>query len=240
MRAEEARALLLALVPGGFEEVEHGAELELVAYVGHDLERAVQEAFVGVEAEEVPDGWADAWRRFHQPVRVGPLWIGPPWEVPSPGSLAVVIDPGQAFGTGAHPTTRLCLELLLTIEPASLVDLGCGSGVLAISASRLGFSPVLAIDRDGAAVEAARANAIANRVQVDVRAGDVLADELPEASVGLANLERGLVERLVMRPTPATLVVSGYLVSDRLELPGWRREARSELAGWVAELFRRP
>jgi len=188
----------------------------------------------------VPDGWADAWRRFHRPLRVGPLWLGPPWAQPPADALAVVIDPGRAFGTGAHATTRLCLELLLALEPASAVDLGCGSGVLAISAAKLGFSPVVAIDCDEAAVAAARANATANRVRIEVRAGDVLRNALPEASVGLANLERSLVERLAARPAPATLVVSGFPASDRLRLPaGWRRQERRELDGWAAELLRR-
>lgn len=227
-------------MPGGFEEVEHGPELELVAYVDRQLERELRAMLGPVVASDVPDGWADAWRRFHRPLRVGPLWIGPPWEHPPEDALAVVIDPGRAFGTGAHATTRLCLELLLALEPASVVDLGCGSGVLAISAARLGFSPVAAIDCDEAAVAAARANATVNRVRIEVRAGDVLQDALPGASVGLANLERSLVERLAARPAPGTLVVSGFLASDRLQLPaGWHRQERRELDGWAAELLRR-
>jgi ribosomal protein L11 methyltransferase len=239
-RAEVARARLLELVPDGFEEVERGAELELVAYVGRQLEPELREAFRLVSAADVPEGWADAWRRFHRPLRIGPLWIGPPWERPPAGVPAVVIDPGRAFGTGAHATTRLCLELLLTLEPASLVDLGCGSGVLAISAAKLGFSPVVAIDRDEDAVAATRTNAAANRVPVETRVGDVLEGTLPDASIGLANLERGLVGRLAARAVPETLVVSGFLASDRLELPaGWSREGRRELTGWAAELLRR-
>lgn len=211
-----------------------------MAYVDRQLEEELRAALGPVAASDVPDGWADAWRRFHRPLRVGPLWLGPPWAHPPAGALAVVIDPGRAFGTGAHATTRLCLELLLALEPASAIDLGCGSGVLAISAAKLGFSPVVAIDCDEAAVAAARANATANRVRIEVRAGDVLRNALPEASVGLANLERSLVERLAARPAPATLVVSGFPASDRLRLPaGWRRQERRELDGWAAELLRR-
>lgn len=231
---------LLELVPEGFEEIEHVAELELVAYVGRQLERELREAFGPVSATAVPEGWPDAWRRFHRPLRIGPLWIGPPWASPPPGWLTVVIDPGRAFGTGAHATTRLCLELLLTLEPGSMVDLGCGSGVLAISAAKLGFSPVVAIDSDEAAVASTQANATANRAPIETRGGDVLEDALPEASVGLANLDRRLVERLATRPVPETLVISGFLASDRLELPArWRRQERRELAGWAAELLRR-
>jgi ribosomal protein L11 methyltransferase len=125
------------------------------------------------------------------------------------------------------------------LEPSSLLDLGCGSGVLAIAAAKLGFAPVVAIDRDEAAVATTRANAAANHVPVDARLGVVVAEPLPEAEVGLANLERGLVERLVAGPAPETLVISGYLASDRLELPGWRREARRERSGWAADLLRR-
>lgn len=226
-------------MPEGFEEVEHRGELELAAYVRSELEPVLREAFGPVAAADVPAGWADAWRRFHRPVHVGPLWVGPPWEEPSHGSLAVVIDPGRAFGTGAHATTRLCLELLLTIEPASLVDLGCGSGVLAIAAAKLGFSPVVAIDRDEAAVAATRANAAVNRVQIEARVGDVLSDAITGVDVGLANLERSLVEGLAARPAPGTLVVSGFLASDRLELSRWRREDRRVRSGWAAELLRR-
>ena len=81
------------------------------------------------------------------------LTVRPPWEPAAATALDVVIDPGQAFGTGAHATTRLCLELLLELEPGgSLLDLGCGSGVLAIVAAQLGFRPVLAVDNDPASL----------------------------------------------------------------------------------------
>ena len=116
----------------------------------------------------MPDDWDQRWRSFHKPLVLGDrLSVRPPWEAP-PASAAIdlVIDPGQAFGTGAHATTRLCLELMLELagtdragEPPQrgpFLDLGCGSGVLAIAAARLGFSPVLAVDFDPVAVEAAR------------------------------------------------------------------------------------
>ena len=105
------------------------------------------------------------------------------------GAIPVVVDPGQAFGTGAHPTTRLCLELLLEQPASAVLDLGCGSGVLAIAAAKLGMGPVVAVDHDAAAVEAARANARRNGVELDVRQGDVRSEELPGADLGLANLE---------------------------------------------------
>ena len=103
-------------------------------------------AFPDATLAEVEPGWEDRWREFHHPVRIGPLWVGPPWETPPPDAIPVVIDPGQAFGTGAHPTTRLCLELLLDQPRGSVLDVGCGSGVIAIAAAKLGFGPVLAVD----------------------------------------------------------------------------------------------
>jgi ribosomal protein L11 methyltransferase len=238
-RAEESRALLLDLVPQGFEEIERGRELELAAYVEADVELSLRRAFSHVEAADVPPGWTLAWRRFHRPVRVGPLWIGPPWERPPPDALAVVIDPGQAFGTGSHPTTRLCLELLLEVPPTGVLDVGCGSGVLAIAAAKLGFGPVVALDCDPAAVAAAHANAGANGVDLDVRLRDAVPGRLPDAELALANLDRPLVERLAARRSPAAMIASGFLASDRLEFPGRDRIDRRELDGWAAELLRR-
>ncbi|MEA2439137.1 MAG: ribosomal protein methyltransferase, partial [Thermoleophilaceae bacterium] len=112
---------------------------------------------VQVRGEEVPEDWAERWKRFHVPLLLGGrLYVRPPWEQPAvrPGVQEVVIDPGQAFGTGTHPTTRLCLELMLELDSSggSFADLGCGSGVLAIAAAKLGFSPVSAFDADRAAV----------------------------------------------------------------------------------------
>ncbi|MGH3995723.1 MAG: 50S ribosomal protein L11 methyltransferase, partial [Pseudonocardiaceae bacterium] len=124
---------------------------------------------VGVRGEQVAEGWAERWKHFHEPALVGGrVFVRPPWTEPRPGTLDLAIDPGQAFGTGAHPTTRLSLELLLDLEPdGSFADLGCGSGVLAIAAARLGFAPVAAVDTELVALEATRANAAANGVRLD-------------------------------------------------------------------------
>ena len=231
---------MLGLCPEGFEEHEADGELELTAYVDPDREERLRHAFGGAEATEVAAGWEDAWRAFHRPVRIGPLWVGPPWEVPDKGTVAVVIDPGQAFGTGAHPTTRLCLELLLGREPGSLADLGCGSGVLAIAAAKLGFGPVVAVDREQAAVEATRANAGANGAEVEARLAELLTAELPETDLALANLERGLVEQVAQRLPARGLIASGYLASGRPAPRGWSRRECLQAEGWAAELFERP
>src|SRR6266508_1864708 len=136
--AEIARARVLVLVPEGFEEVDAGDELELVAYTDADGEERIRAAFGSVDSAPIEQGWEDRWREFHRSVRAGGVWIGPPWEKPPTDALAVVVEPGRAFGTGAHPTTRACVELLSRVEPVSLVDAGCGSGVLAIVAAKLG------------------------------------------------------------------------------------------------------
>ena len=233
---EEARARMLELFPQGFEEAGDDT-LELAAYTDEDGEARARAVFGRVESKPVEPGWEDRWREFHRPVRIGPLWIGPPWETPDPDALAVVIDPGQAFGTGAHATTRLCLELLLDLEPASLVDLGCGSGVLAIAAAKLGFDPVTALDADPVAVEAARANAQVNGVTITVEQADVLADELPKADVAVANIELAAVEALAGRVRAPVLLTAGYLAADPLAPAGWRSTARLERDGWAADRF---
>jgi ribosomal protein L11 methyltransferase len=235
--AEEARAVMIDLFPAGFEEREGDGMLELVAYTGR-VDATLRLAALGpVSALEVVVGWEDEWRRFHRPVRIGPLWIGPSWEAPDADAVAVVVDPGRAFGTGGHATTRLCLELLLDLEPTSVIDLGCGSGVLAVAAAKLGFAPVVALDSDETAVGVARANAAANGVAVDVRLGDVLVDSLPAAEVAVANIARDPVERAAERFAGTFVVASGYLEDERPEPRGWRAADRRLADGWAADLL---
>jgi ribosomal protein L11 methyltransferase len=170
-------------------------------------------------------------------VRAGGLWIGPPWASPPAGELAVVVDPGRAFGTGGHATTRACIELLAIVPRGSLLDAGCGSGVLAVAAARLGFEPVFALDHDPAAVEAAERTARANGVRVSVSAADVLADELPRVDVVVANIELRAVEALLARRPAATAVISGYLADDAPSAHGWEHRQRLELEGWAADVL---
>jgi ribosomal protein L11 methyltransferase len=237
VRAEEARAAMLELFPEGFEEWDEGGSVELAAYT-EGADRAPMLAGLGPVSElEVAPGWEDEWRRFHRPVRIGPLWIGPSWEAPDAGALAVVIDPGRAFGTGAHATTRLCLELLLALAPAGLVDVGCGSGVVALSAAKLGFAPVVALDDDEAAVEAAGANAAVNDVDIDVRLADALAAPLPEVEVAVANIARGPVERVAARFGGLYLITSGYLEGERPSAGGWEVVERRTAESWAADLL---
>jgi ribosomal protein L11 methyltransferase len=237
VEGEVARALMLSLSPQGFEEVDGDDRLELAAYTDGRGEERIRAAFADVSSAPVEPGWEDRWRAFHRPVRAGGLWIGPSWEPKPAHEPAVVVDPGRAFGTGGHATTRACIELLAELERGSLLDAGCGSGVIAVAAVLLGFEPVYAVDLDPNAVDAARNTAGRNLVQVDVRQADVLRDELPYADVLVANIERGVVESLLARRPAATAIGSGYLARDELHAPGWKRVSRLELEGWAADVF---
>jgi ribosomal protein L11 methyltransferase len=234
-QAELVLAELMVLAPNGVEEERRESYVEYAIYGGEGelpelggVEAAAGESLVEVVATEVPDDWADRWRDFHRPITIGDrLCVRPSWEpverraseasrsdssraseARSNVLLDVVVDPGQAFGTGAHPTTRLCLELLLELEAAgeaggSLTDLGTGSGVLAIAAAKLGWDPVRGYDHEAAAVEAATANAAANGVAVEFERCD-LRRRLPDlAPTVVANLT-----------APVLKVVAGQLAGS--------------------------
>ena len=129
-----------------------------------------------------------------------------------------MIDPGRAFGTGAHPTTQLCLQLLIDVaDHRSALDIGCGSGVLAIAASKLGFEPVIALDHDPVTLEAAATNARANDVTIDLRLIEALEDELPEADTAVANISATAIETVARRVRAKRLITSGYLATERPE-----------------------
>ena len=241
MRSDErefAIARLLDLAPSGFEESEDGDEVELAAYVDAAGETAIRRAFPDADATEIEPGWEDRWREFHRPAWAGGVWLGPPWETPPAGALAVVIDPGRAFGTGAHATTRLCLDLLAGLEQrGSLLDVGCGSGVLAIAAARLGFGPIAAIDDDPIAVEVTQANANANGVEIETRLADALRDSLPRADIAVANVLLSPVEAILARLDARAVVTSGYLANEVPTHNGWTRAGTKTLEGWSADLF---
>jgi ribosomal protein L11 methyltransferase len=249
-QAEIVLAELTVLAPNGVEE-EHGpGYVEYAIYGGEgelpelgEIEAAAGDGLVEVVATEVPDDWADRWQDFHKPLLVGDrLWLRPSWEAPREGAIDVVVDPGRAFGTGAHPTTRLCLELLLELAEAGeaqgpLTDLGTGSGVLAIAAAKLGWDPVHGYDHEEPAIEAAATNAAANGVTLDLEQRN-LREGLPKlAPAVVANMTapvlRVVAEQLagggsregVRRslpavapanplPAPQTMVCSGLLPGE--------------------------
>jgi ribosomal protein L11 methyltransferase len=255
--AEIALAELLELVPAGVEEVDRGDTIEYAVYGAAGelpslpaLRAAAGTALVDVTTTEIADDWSSRWRTFHRPVTIGGrVHVRPPWT-PAPdsseGLLDIAIDPAQAFGTGAHDTTRLCLELLLSVRLGGpLVDLGCGSGVLAIAACKLGFDPVLGVDHEQASVEATRDNAAANGVKLTARHADLLRDgPVPAAPTIVANLMRPLLLHVAAAgfagEPPRVLVVSGLLaheadvVASAFAHHGLRERERRHGGEWAA------
>jgi ribosomal protein L11 methyltransferase len=230
-QAELVLAELTVLAPNGVEEERGPGYVEYAIYGGEgelpelgEVEAAAGDGLVEVVATEVPDDWADRWQDFHKPLLVGGrLWLRPSWEEPREGTVDLVVDPGRAFGTGAHPTTRLCLEYLLELAAAGeaagpLVDLGTGSGVLAIAAAKLGWGPVRGYDHEPASIEAAGANAAANGVEAAFEFGN-LRESLPElAPTTVANMTapvlREIAAQLSPDRAPAILVLSGLLPAE--------------------------
>jgi ribosomal protein L11 methyltransferase len=255
-QAELVLAELTVLAPNGVEE-EHGpGYVEYAIYGGEGelpelggLDADIAGGRVEVTSAEVPDDWADRWRDFHKPLLVAErLWLRPSWEPPREGAIDVVVDPGQAFGTGAHPTTRLCLEFLCELEAeGELVDLGSGSGVLAIAAAKLGWGPIRAYDHEPAAIEAAGANAEANGVELRLERLN-LREELPQlAPTVAANMTAPILKAVAgqVQAAPETLVCSGVLpheldeVAAAFAVCGLREVERRRDSDWAALLLRR-
>jgi ribosomal protein L11 methyltransferase len=266
-QAELVLAELTVLAPGGVEEVAGDGYVEYAIYGAEgelpDLgeeEALIAGGTVEVDATEVADDWADRWRTFHKPLLVGDpetgpaVWIRPPWEPRRADLAEVVVDPGQAFGTGAHPTTRLCIEALLRIARdggpfGALTDLGCGSGVLAIAAGKLGWEPLQGCDNELAAVEAARENAAVNGVEAEFERIDLKAGLPDLAPTTVANLTAPLLEAvaagLVPGNLPETLICSGLLTTeyDRVlaafEPHGLVETGRGAMSDWGSLVFAR-
>jgi ribosomal protein L11 methyltransferase len=264
-QAELVLAELLELAPGGVEEAELPGEMVEYAVYGAageipslpDLKAAAGDALVEISTSETADDWQERWKQFHRPVlidapsgaagaarEVPALCVRPPWEselTAPPGPVEeIVIDPGQAFGTGGHATTRLCLELLLDLashecELGRLLDVGCGSGVLAIAAARLGFAPVLALDHERASVEAARENALVNDVEIEVRRFDLRTDALPWLGDRAAPAGGTIVMANLL--LPLLLELSGTIdrVPEQLIASGLLREQVDEVVGAFGE-----
>jgi ribosomal protein L11 methyltransferase len=272
-QAEIVLADLLELARGGVEETELDGDLVEYAVYGSpgelpdlpDLRAVAGEALVDVSSSEVADDWSERWKRFHRsvllaspdPARVPALHVRPPWAPPSDCADAqeIVIDPGQAFGTGGHATTRLCLELLLELTALRgaggwLLDVGTGSGVLAIAAAHLGYTPVLALDHDRLSVAAAAENAGVNDAAIEVRRFDLRREALPDLTGAaaatttiLANLLRPLLLDLAtaIDSPPRDLIVSGLLCAEVDEVArafadrlGLREQERRESGDWAA------
>ena len=201
--------------------------------------------------------WAAAWREHFRPLAIGRgLLVAPPWEAPvCRDRVVLIIEPGRTFGTGHHGTTAGCLELLETLvtgaPPARAIDVGTGSGILAIAAARLGVRDVLACDTDPDAVGAALANAARNGVAERVRArlADAGSLDAAPAPLVLANLLAAAHRVLAPRygglvEDGGALVLGGLLDAEAddvvagLAAHGFRREAARSLEGWTSVVLR--
>jgi ribosomal protein L11 methyltransferase len=229
--------------------------------IAHFEEQAdALEAALALQTEppiEVPEqNWSIAWRAHHKTMRVGPRsFVYPPWE-PKPEGVAVAIDPGMAFGTGSHPTTALCLERtdeLLSERPgSSLLDIGTGTGVIAILAKKLGASRVCGTENDPVALDAARQGAALNEVAgIEWLLAEDPAEAPGEYAIVIANILLNTLEELAPRialkvAKGGRLVLSGLLAAqgDAAQAAYVRQllrpVGRKELNGWLRVELERP
>jgi ribosomal protein L11 methylase PrmA len=251
-RAVEA---ILALQPAGWQEEDGGRTLVFWLEDGAEADTGVAAALKGLgslgrlEVARERPGWEDAWRRFHKPHVIGRLYVRPPWYPARDDLLDIAVEAGLAFGTGGHASTRQCLELVQTIRPGSLLDLGSGSGVVSFAALRLGFAPVTGIDIDPVAVHAAAGNAAMNGLDPTFLVGDATDPTypLPTADVVVANIALHPILRLAERwreapadgtaALPVELLLSGLLVEQGDEAlaayPRFAETARTDDGTWL-------
>jgi ribosomal protein L11 methyltransferase len=255
---EDLLDVLMPLLPQGVYERDLGGGRAEVAFYGHalpsleELDALAGDALLDRDEEEVPDSREERRRRAGRAWEVaGRLRVRSPTDPPAgDGALEVVIEPAPgAFGTGAHPTTRMCLELLLELEPGGgLADLGCGSGVVAIAAARMGWEPVFGLDFDERAVEATARNARRNGVQVRAVLADLREVPPPPARTLAANVSLDVHERVAEALAPGTLhvIATGITASQEAatsaayQQAGLVPRARRDAAGWAALRLERP
>lgn len=270
-QAELVLAELLELAPAGVEEVSrepgtveyavYGAPGELPALP--DVRALAGDSLVEISTSEIPDDWHERWKQFHRPVlieaprqpaapvgqrpAIPALHVRPPWEAPSERGDAdvreLVIDPGQAFGTGAHASTRLCLQLLLGLAAderpsGALLDVGTGSGVLAIAAAALGFAPVLGLDHEQESVDAARENSSVNGTEIEVHRFDLRRQPLPRIDDATASCGPPVVLANLLRPLLLELASTLPWAPSHLIIGGLLREEADEVASAFVERLR--
>lgn len=247
----DAVALVTSLQPAGWQEEDDGDTL--VFWLADEAAGATASAVLAelaglgeLAGERQEPGWETAWQELHRPQTIGRFYVRPPWCDPQPGLLDLVIDAGQAFGTGGHETTRQCLQELQGIAPASLLDVGCGSGVVSLAALRLGFTPVWGVDIDPASVRASEDNAEVNSLAAEFSVADATDPgcALPAAGVVVANIALGPIVRLAARfaggpgsLAPGHLLLAGLLVGQADEAaaayPAYREVSRRDDGEWA-------
>jgi ribosomal protein L11 methyltransferase len=204
-------------------------------------------------AKRVDDkDWLESWKAEFVPIRIGAFLVRPTWSEPAGGdAVELILDPGMAFGTGLHPTTQQCLEALSTVplEGKSVLDVGTGSGILAIAAAKRGAAPVVAVDTDTLAVDAARENAVRNGVAIPVAEGSA-ADVPGRFDIVIANIVSPVLQRIAPH-LAARLAGGGTLLVAGISAPAeaatrqafarvrLRALDRTERDDWVALALRR-
>lgn len=247
---------LLPVLPGGVLERELGdvVELRLRGRELPSLDEIVSltdQRDLRAWEHQVPDDWRRRRVADYVPdVIGGRLVVAPDWAPASGAEIEIILDESGAFGLGTHPTTRRCLELLLETRPSgSFVDLGCGTGVLAILAARIGFDPVFAVDLSPESVEATQRNARANEVSLHARVLDLKSEEPPRADAFAANVPPVVHQRLaecLPVSAPGLGVVSGFHAGEaEAVLSGYRGtgarvDVRDDVHGWTVAVLSWP
>ncbi|KPZ72336.1 MULTISPECIES: 50S ribosomal protein L11 methyltransferase [Shewanella] len=220
--------IVIALFDAGTDLAPTVSFLETLPYLGKGFTHKIEQ----IEDKD----WVREWMDSFHPIKFGNrLWICPSWrDIPEPDAVNVILDPGLAFGTGTHPTTALCLEWLdsLDLSDKEVIDFGCGSGILAIAALKLGAKTVTGVDIDYQAIDASTANAERNGV------ADKLALYLPEnqpdnlqADILVANILAGPLREL------APLIAEKVKTGGKLALSGLLQEQAEEISQFYSQWF---
>ncbi|MEA2160391.1 MAG: ribosomal protein methyltransferase [Solirubrobacteraceae bacterium] len=251
---EDVLDRLLPIAPGGVREVPVGRHVELRLRGDRVPERAALVQAAGrwphkLAEREIPDDWRARRLADYRPEAIAErLLVRPEWAPPAPsGMIELVLGESSAFGAGTHPTTRRCLEWLLEVPVlGAFADLGCGTGVIALLAWRLGWRPVCAVDIDDDSVAAALANAERNGSQVNAMVADLSLTPPPGCDGFAANVPAALHTALASRwASPKLGLISGFGPRDASRVlgaysrAGLHEHRRIDLHGWVIAELRR-
>jgi ribosomal protein L11 methyltransferase len=245
---EDVLDVLLPDAPRGVHERPRGDVVELICCeppAADTLLRAAGDALIGVGHTSVPDDDVERRAWLYEPQLIaGRFHLRPAWApgLSGDGVIELVLQDAAAFGTGAHPTTRMCLAALTTRPPGPLADLGCGTGVLAVAAALLGYAPVSACDVSQDSVASARATAGDNGATVDVTQVDLLAQPPPAARLTVANVPLLVHEAIApaLDASVQTVLASGLHAGDEAgaaaalyAAAGLHETAREHGGGWA-------
>ena len=251
---DEDRVTVTAYFPKGGATNEKISRLQKRLLEAGDAEAGLREAKI-ICADMADEDWSETWKQYFHVTKIGENFVvTPPWEeyAPKENEIVLVIDPGQAFGTGSHPTTALCLAALEKMDLAgkTVFDIGTGSGILATAAAKKRAAKIIAVDNDETAIKAATENAALNRVASAIKfsTGDLLTGIDGKADVIIANIVADVILRLL--PDAAThlnaggVFLTGGIIDDRVEEVcraaescGFRCEETNAAKEWRSLIF---